>query len=190
MARKSRIYSTTEFYHIYNRGNNKELIFKDTIDYQVFKMLLRKLKDALNITIIAYCLMPNHYHLAIKADNTALSPFLQRLTASYTRWFNKKYNRTGSLYEGRFKSKPIENDLYFLTVIRYIHQNPIKASLCNTLLDYTQSSYHEYINQSKWNIVNTSYILNIMNLAKFKTSNESFLTSQELSLLGDLLGVW
>jgi len=137
-----------EYYHIYNRGNSKQKIFYDEEDYNRFIKLLflsnnqdnfkihfirggknvydYKINQSL-VGIGAYVLMPNHFHILItQTEDGSISKFMQKLTTGYSMYFNKKYKRTGSLFEGKFKSKHISNDKYLKYLFSYIHLNPIK----------------------------------------------------------------
>lgn len=135
-----------EFYHIYNRGNSKQVIFNDGADYHRFISLLylanskgklvfgRSKIDAINIkneeklvNIGSYCLMPNHFHIIVsQPENGDISRFMQKITTAYSMYFNKRYDRSGVLFEGKFKSKYIDNDRYFKYLFSYIHLNPVK----------------------------------------------------------------
>ena len=135
-----------EYYHIYNRGNSKQIIFIDEQDYKVFQFYLyimnmekritsREAGDAsysydrnkVLVDIGAYCLMPNHFHILLtQKENGGISKFMLKLSTAYTMYFNQKYNRTGSLYEGTFKSKHIADDTYLKYLYSYIHLNPLK----------------------------------------------------------------
>lgn len=141
-----------ELYHIYNRGNNRQKIFFGRDNYLFF---LKKMKKELIefADILAYCLMPNHYHLLIhvKDETTAvnndqisgkLSRKLGTLQSSYTQAINKRLNRTGSLFQQKAKSKHLEE--YALVCFHYIHQNPVAAGLCNTLESWEFSSFRDY----------------------------------------------
>ena len=100
------------------------------------------------LRIIAYCLMPNHYHFLIEIDaDAALSPFIQRLVNNYTQAFNRQQNRTGTLFEGRAKSKMIVEDSYVLHLVRYIHLNPVHAGLVKDPADWAYSNYLEWVGQ-------------------------------------------
>jgi len=89
--------------------------------------------------------MSNHIHLVLKEGEEDLGTVFKRIGASYVYWYNWKYNRSGHLFQDRFKSEPVEDDTYFLTVLRYIHQNPIKAGITGNISNYPWSSYAEYI---------------------------------------------
>ncbi len=137
-----------EYYHIYNRGNSKQKIYFDEHDYQRFVDLLyavntedkfnfsdsikgisvyeRIIKDKL-VSIGAYCLMPNHFHILISPlSEDGLSKFMQKLSTAYAMYFNKKNKRTGSIFEGKFKAEHLNNDIYLKYIFSYIHLNPIK----------------------------------------------------------------
>ncbi len=119
-----------QYYHIYNRGVEKRNIFACNENYH---FLLRRIKEFLPnypITFIAYCLMPNHYHFLVRAEeDDGVSPFLQRLFNSYTQAFNKQEKRSGTLFESRVKSVLIDANSYLFHMARYIHLNPVRAGL-------------------------------------------------------------
>ncbi len=103
--------------------------------------------------------MGNHLHLLIKEGKEILSNTMKRIGASYVYWYNWQYNRKGHLFQDRFKSEAVEDDAYFLTVLRYIHQNPQKAGLTDDIASYKWSSYKEYT--SKKTIVNIDFVLSL-----------------------------
>jgi len=134
------------YYHVYNRGVEKRKLFSNEGNYQ---FLLRKLKEyfpGTALTMIAYCLMPNHYHLLIRVEEDgALSPFIQRVFNSYVQAFNRQQKRSGTLFESRVKNKLIDNNKYFFHIPRYIHLNPVKAGLVPKPEDWPYSNYQEFI---------------------------------------------
>ena len=111
------------------RGINQQQIFEDEEDNLRFLETLFKYKQQCGYEIYAYCLMGNHVHILLKEGKEDLTLVLKRIAGSYVYWYNWKYHRSGHLFQDRFKSEPVENDIYFLTVIRYIHQNPVKAGV-------------------------------------------------------------
>lgn len=133
------------YYHLYNRGNNRQDIFLERENYLFFLRRMRKyfLTDA--VKVIAYCLMPNHYHLLAYLMVDDLSGIMQRFALSYTKAFNKRYNRAGSLFEGPFEAKLVETTEYLIHLSRYIHLNPVAAGLVSKAEDWESSSYREYI---------------------------------------------
>lgn len=149
-------YITHSYYHIYNRGVNKQTIFHDDQDYQVFLGLLKRYlskttqKDTYgrdgvtfydDIELLAFCLMPNHYHLLIYVNERprAMSELMRRIGTSYTMYYNKKYQRVGNLFQSRFKASRITNEPYLLHISRYIHRNP------QDYYNWQYSSYPYYI---------------------------------------------
>ncbi|MEG6615169.1 transposase [Peptococcaceae bacterium 1198_IL3148] len=157
MPRVARKKSKTNIYHVMIRGINQQNIFVDDEDNEKFIDTLARYQKEINYEIYAYCLMGNHIHLLIKEGNEALSNTMRRIGASYVYWYNWQYNRKGHLFQDRYKSEPVEDDSYFLTVLRYIHQNPLKAGLVNNIEAYKWSSYKEYIIKAE--IVNVDFTL-------------------------------
>ena len=132
MARSKRMLSETGIYHIMFRGANKQEIFSNQKDYEKLKEIISSVKKDLDMQIYAYCLMPNHVHLFVReAEQGDISPFMKRILSHYAGWYNFKYERIGHLFAGRYKSIPVEDDGYFLTLSRYIHQNPVHQQDCH-----------------------------------------------------------
>ncbi len=144
MPRSARKKSSTGIYHIVLRGINKQPIFIDDEDNRVFLMKLLAYKKNGAYEIYAYCLMNNHIHLLMKEGNESLGTAFRRIGASYVYWYNWKYDRIGHLFQDRYRSETVETDDYFLTVMRYIHQNPVKAGMVDEVQTYPWSSYREY----------------------------------------------
>ncbi len=170
MARTRRIISSTGIYHIMARGINRQNIFIGNDDYLKYVEILGNYQREIDYELYAYCLMGNHLHLLIKEGNEEIGSTMKRIGVSYVSWFNWQYNRSGHLFQGRFKSEPVEDDSYFLTVLRYIHQNPIAAGIIDDLEKYKWSSYGEYIKES--GIVNTSFTLQLFSMNKTKAVAE------------------
>jgi len=148
MPRRKRNLVNSGIYHIMVRGVNKEIIFKDDKDRELFIRLLYYYKNKLNCRIHAYCLMNNHVHILFEDKEFLISDFMRNITSVYAGEFNKKHQRVGHLFQDRFKSIYVYNDDYMLRLIRYIHRNPEKAEICKTE-DYKWSSYKEYIYKAK-----------------------------------------
>ena len=138
MARAPRNYKSNSFYHVYNRGNNKEEVLKYADDKQLFVNQLYKNKQICDIRLISYCIMDNHFHLLIKTgkDPRKLSDFMQRITTSYAVNINKKRNRIGHIFQGRYNANylPYKKDL--IRVLNYIRQNPVRDGIVKKPLDY------------------------------------------------------
>lgn len=164
MPQRKQIFIQDGYYHIFNRGHNKQAIFLNSKDYQRY---LKRLKEYLKrhpISLLAYCLMPNHIHLILRQDGEEPAErFIHRLHTSYTMYFNIKYERVGAVFQGRFKAKLIESDEYLLHVTRYIHQNPLEILSAQgralKLDEYPWSSYPEYIGKTSRPLCKTDIIL-------------------------------
>ncbi len=150
MPRAPRKKSESGIYHIVMRGINRQTVFEDEEDSFKFIQTLRKYKEICGYSLYAYCLMGNHVHLLLKEGKDPLGTMTRRICGSYVLWYNKKYNRIGYLFQDRFKSEPVEDDKYFLTVLRYIFQNPIKAGIVTHIENYSWSNYSHYIKGNHW----------------------------------------
>ncbi|MDQ2088156.1 transposase [Herbivorax sp. ANBcel31] len=159
MPRAARKKSSTGIYHVMLRGINHQIIFEDDEDYQKYLDTLKKYQDESGYTIYAYCLMSNHIHLLVKEETEEMSIAFRRIGASYVYWYNWKYGRRGHLFQDRYKSEVVEKDRYFLTVIHYMHQNPLKAGIVKNITDYRWGSYGEYIGET--GICDTDFALNM-----------------------------
>lgn len=144
MPRQARKKSESGIYHVMLRGINRQQIFEDAEDSLRFLDTLQNYKDLCGYTIYAYCLMGNHVHILMREGKENLAQVFKRIAGSYVYWYNWKYHRSGHLFQDRFKSEPVDEDDYFLTVLRYIHRNPVKAKLCENAEDYPYSSMREY----------------------------------------------
>ena len=144
MCAQFRRESEAGMYHAISRGVDHCAIFVDRKDRTRFLELLESVSSECEVVIDAWCLMGNHYHLLVSCGIGALSAMMMKLNAAYAKYFNARHERDGHLFQGRFKSVPIESDEQYLTVVRYIHQNPEKAGICLTA-EYPWSSYQEYM---------------------------------------------
>jgi putative transposase len=146
------------YYHIYNRGNNKHIIFFEDDNYSFFLNQFKKHVSPF-CEVYAYCLMPNHFHFFIRVnDKNNFDSGIKNFFISYSKAINKKYNRVGSLFQGRYKASEITSDSYYTTIITYIHQNPVVAGLVNRMEDYKYSSYPAYLSD-KQTILNKQEVL-------------------------------
>lgn len=136
--------SVTGIYHIMLRGIDKRDIFLDNEDKLKFIEKMMKAKENGKFKLYGYCLMDNHVHLLIK-EKEEIGISIKRITVGYVIWHNNKYGRTGHLFQNRFMSEPVESESYYLTVLRYIHQNPVKARIVSKVNDYLWSSYNQYV---------------------------------------------
>jgi len=171
-------------YHIFNRGVDKRNIFLDDKDYKVFlyilKMYLLSEEDAQKgsnpfledstlqkgrfhgeVELLAFCLMPNHFHLLLRqTGNEGISEFMRGLLTNYVMYFNKRHARVGSLFQGTYKAAPVTTDEQLLHVSRYIHLNPKDLSIKASAYDY--SSLYDYLGKRETNWLMTDFILNML----------------------------
>lgn len=140
MPRRPRI-EMPGFYHVVNRGVEQRIVYKDDEDFQTFLEMLCTSCRLYDVQLHGYALMSNHYHLLIETQRENLSKFMKHLNASYAIWFNKKYKRSGHLWQGRFKSWYVTDEPYLYTLIGYIENNPLKAKVVRELGEYPYSSY-------------------------------------------------
>jgi putative transposase len=141
MARPLRVEYPGAWYHVINRGNHREKIFKSARNHEKFIQYLEKAAERFALIIHTYCLMGNHYHLLVETPEPNLSMTMQWLNVSYATYFNHKQNRSGHLFQGRFKAILIDADAYLNHLSRYIHLNPVRAGIVNTPGQYRWSSY-------------------------------------------------
>ena len=170
MPRLPRQKSYSGIYHIMLRGINQQVIFEDDEDYFKFVETLENYKAVSGYKVFAYCLMSNHIHILIKVEKEDLDLIIKRIAGSYVYWYNWKYYRKGHLFQDRFKSEPIEDDSYFLTVLRYIHQNPVKAGIVKSIDDYRFSSYNDYIVEES-DIVDLDFAFSLLKKDEFIALN-------------------
>lgn len=144
MARAWRIEYEGALYHVLSRGNEQRAIVIDDEDRVLFLGTLAQMSERFEVDIFAYVLMDNHYHLLFRTHRANLSKSMQWFGATYTRRFNVKHNRSGHLFQGRFKNMLVENDAYLLQLSYYIHRNPLRARMVRRLVSYKWSSYQSY----------------------------------------------
>jgi len=165
MARQWRIEYEGAFYHVLSRGIEQRDIFYDNADRQNFLNILGSMSERFNIDIYAYVLMTNHYHLLVKTNKANLSRSLQWLGTTYTGRFNRRHDRRGHLFQGRFRSIIVENDAYLIQLSFYIHRNPVRAGLVERLANYRWSSYPAYTyGSAQPNWLNTEFLLSQFNV--------------------------
>ena len=154
MARPYRLQGEGLLYHITSRGDDRKRIFLSETDYEKFLDYLKTAKEKFKFYLYAYCLMTNHYHLLIETTQANISRIMQYINTSYTVYYNVKRNKSGHLFQGRYKSIIVEADSYLLELTRYIHLNPVRAKIVASPEKYKWSSYLEYIKPSKQGIIN------------------------------------
>ena len=158
MSRTARIHGNSGYYHIVARGVGKQILFEEDADYYFFLGTMKKYMEEESFEVIAYCLMENHFHLVMKIES-GMDRIMKKICTRYSFYFNSKYERVGHLFQDRYKSIPIENDVYLLTVVRYVHNNPVKAGICPAD-KYRWSSWRNYAEER--GLVRTDLVLSLV----------------------------
>lgn len=144
MARKPRLHAPGVLYHVIVRGNQRQKTFLSPTDYQIYLEKFTQYRRQYDVTVYAYCLMPNHVHLLLECGKAPLGRFMQGLQQSYTQYYNRKYRKAGHLFQGRYKAILCQKDTYLLELIRYIHLNPVRSKLATRSQDYGYSGDPAY----------------------------------------------
>ena len=159
MARRKITYFPGNYYHIFNRGVNREPIFKNPDNYIFLLQRIGQYALSFQVSIIAYCLMPNHYHLLLRQDGDQLiANFIQAVFNSYSKAFNKAFRRTGRLFESPYRVIQINDSTYLIHLCRYIHRNPLEAKLVHNLIDWPYSNYPEWIGKRSGKLVDREFV--------------------------------
>lgn len=151
MPRVARDIISDVLYHVIHRGNNRQKIFFSEGDCKYFLSLIEEARKKYRCKLYSYVLMPNHFHFLLESPQIAenLAKFIKLIAQKYTQYINKVHKRTGTLWEGRFKSSPVSKDNYLLACSRYIELNPVRAHLVKDPKDYSWSSYRFKIGQKE-----------------------------------------
>ncbi len=159
MPHRGDIFAPGNAYHLYNRGLNKADIFTGADNYRFLLGKVKRLLKEIPATVIAYCLMPNHYHFVMRQEGeTPLSQFIGRLFQSYTQAYNRQQKRTGPLFAGRFRCVHVDSEEYLLHLCRYVHLNPVAAGLVARPEDWPFSNYLEWIGRREGTLVDRALI--------------------------------
>ena len=170
MPRAAREKSKSGIYHIMLRGINRQQIFEDEQDNLKFIDILRDYKTISGYKVFAYCLMGNHIHLLMKFEDEPIEQAMKRIIGRFAYWYNVKYRRTGHLFQDRFKSEPVDDEAYFLSCIRYIHQNPVKAKI-GAINKYLYSSYNAYICDDGDDLIDADFLFNLISREQYVDFN-------------------
>jgi len=176
------------YYHVYNRGVNFENIFFIPENWRYFLRRLRRYFNPSKVELIAYCFMPNHYHLLVylKTDDFG-AKIMQPFTVSYTKAINKQQNRVGPLFQGPFQAKRVDKDAYLLHLTSYIHLNPVASSLVTNPVEWEFSSYRDFIGLRNDSIVRANIILEQFSTSKDYADFVCSELSPESALTDDVL---
>ena len=165
-----------QYYHLYNRTNNEEALFRSDENYLYFMKKYRFYLDDY-LDTIGYCLMPTHFHFLVRVKSQAnssddfkssdeysllISKQIGILLRSYTRAFNKMWERHGNLFNQKTNAKPVSNDRYLITLLTYIHQNPMRSGLSEKAFEWKYSSYQDYIDLRNGNLPKKDVILSMI----------------------------
>lgn len=170
MSRPYRLQGEGYLYHITSGGDDRKRIYISKYDYEKFLEYLLKAKEKYKFNFYAYCLMSNHYHLLIETTQPNLSRIMQYINTAYTVYYNKKRNRSGHLFQGRYKSIIVDGDSYFLELTRYIHLNPVRAGMSKTPEGYKWSSFKGYMSKKGDGFIDREKIMRYyhVNPSKYK----------------------
>ncbi|MCX6038134.1 MAG: transposase [Chloroflexi bacterium] len=148
-----------QFYHIYNRGSGRQPIFFEEENYRYLLRLFKKYTRTTGITVIAYCLMPNHYHFLVRQDGESPAGLLfQRVFNAYSKAVNKKYGRAGTLFQGRYRCILLDKTSHLFHLCRYIHANPVVAGLVATPEQWDFSNYREWISSRDGTLCDADFV--------------------------------
>lgn len=166
MRSPQRTISESGIYHISFCGNNQENLFREAADFVKLKEIILTFKQEMGFEIYAYCFMSDHVHIVLKEKNVGdIFLFMKCIFTKYTRWYNFKYQRCGTLMTNRYKSAPVKLDEYFLALIKYVHHIPLKTSIVDKPDKYPYSSYREYVNKAE--LVDTDFLMQMLSLQDF-----------------------
>ena len=162
MARRPRFFAPGILYHVIVRGNHKQKTFLSPQDYEVYGERLARYRNKFHVSLHAFCLMPNHVHLLLECAEEPLSKFMQGIQQSYTQYFNRVYKKVGHLFQGRYKAIICDKDEYLLTLVRYIHLNPVRSKLVERPEQYKYSGHRVFLKGKATNVVDPTFVLKLM----------------------------
>ncbi|MDD5749989.1 MAG: transposase [Patescibacteria group bacterium] len=175
MATKPRDIKANYFYHVYNRATDKKTIFYTEKDYEYFINKVVFFKEKTNIKILAYCILPNHFHFLLKEPETSDNPsgwnsqisrFISLLSNSYTKYFNLSRDHSGRIFQGPFKLKLVNDDNYLKILINYINLNHLNHKISRQAGDWHYSSHQNYLNQTKSKLIDKDYLIDFKEYAQ------------------------
>ncbi len=178
MGRKRRAWFPGAKYHITSRGNRKSTLFYDDEDRMKYLSFLQETMVRFPFTLNTFCLMTNHTHLQIETSDTSPTIIMSHLNTKFAKYFNKKYDFTGHVFEKRYGAELLDSLDYEFDVSKYIHLNPLKAGLVDQLEDYSWSSYNAYVNGEVNELVDTQYLLSYFPTPASKHYEEYIKTPQ------------
>jgi putative transposase len=159
MARKARIHIPGGVYHVMLRGNGGQDIFFSGDDFSRLFLLLQEGTERFGYRVHGFCCMPNHLHLLLQVSDIPLSQGMQNLSFRYTQWINRRHDRRGHLFQGRYKALLVDEDSYLLELVRYVHLNPVRRGMVADPVDYPWSSHQAYLGQENLPWLTTDWVL-------------------------------
>lgn len=186
MPKKPRrpVYLQRHTYHIYNRGTSKASIFREDENYYFVLKRMKKYRRELDLSLISYCLLPNHYHFLVRQDGEYPAGLLpQRVFNSYSKAYNKRYGHSGTLFEGPYKVVEVTAESHLRHLCRYIHANPVKHGLVHSLEEWPYSNYLEWIGQRQGTLVDREFVKDMFGgEAEYEEFVLDYLMDRELPL--------
>lgn len=169
-------------YHVIARGNNKEYIFKESVDKGYFIKLLKEYAMAMGYKIYGYVLMDNHYHIIIQTMDKKLQEIMHQINNKYSKYFNYKYERVGHVFQGRYKAVLVQDERYMMYLLRYVHQNPVHAGMCKAVEEYKWSSDIYYRKEIR-SFVETGTIMEMLssNEVESRKKYKEFMNEEEMA---------
>jgi REP-associated tyrosine transposase len=162
MARPLRPQIENGVYHVYNRGHEKRAIFRDDVDRGEFIRTLLKVRGLCRWSVLSYCLLPNHYHLVLRTPNPDLARGMRQLNSSYAQAFNRRHERVGHVFQGRYQSRLIQGDDHLAATIRYVVLNPVAAGFCDRPENWPWSGHREVVGLVRSRIVDVDECLTLL----------------------------
>ena len=157
-----RLFAPGILYHVIVRGNHREKTFLNARDYDACLERVGRYRKRFGVTVYAYCLMSNHVHLLVESGSAPLSRFTQGLQQSYTQYFNRKHGKVGHLFQGRYKAIVCDKDEYLLTLVRYIHLNPVRAKVVQRPEDYPYCGHRQYCGNGAREVLEPDRVLDML----------------------------
>jgi REP element-mobilizing transposase RayT len=152
-------YVRGHYYHFYNRGIQRMSLFREPDNYLYVLQKAKQYSRELDISVIAYCLLPNHYHFLVRQDSdTPASLIIQRTFNGYVKAYNRRYGSSGTLFEGPYKAKDVHDEAYALTLSRYIHANPVLHGIVPYVIGWPYSNYLEWTGERTGTLVDHSFV--------------------------------
>lgn len=178
MATPQRFFQEEGYYHVYNRGNRKQALFLEQNDYLRFLKRTKEYQKETGVKIVCYCLMSNHFHFLLKQSKSDhIFRFMLKLSTSYSKYFNIKYQEVGSLFQGRFKAKIVDYDEYLIYLTAYIHLNPAGRTI-GELLNYPWSSLPVFTGDQSSDFCDPTEILKMFSQRNPQDDYKKFIEGQ------------